>query len=670
MNLPYRQIHLDFHTSPHIENIGAQFDADEFAAELDRAHVNSVTCFARCHHGLIYYDSAVNPERVHPHLEWRNLLPEQIEACHRRGIRVPIYTTVMWDDYSAKEHREWLLVDAEGRLLGTPPMEPGFYRWLDVLHPEFRQFIKDHVAELFRLMPVDGLFFDIVHSIPSYASHWLEAMDNAGFDPENPQARGKFAKKVIDDWKLEMTDFVRRQPGYTDRCTIFYNAGHIGPGIRKSQEAYTHFELESLPSGDWGYLHFPTSQRYVRGLGKPTLGMTGKFHTSWGDFGSYKNPAALEFECFRMLALGAGCSIGDQLHPSGRLDPFTYALIRPVYERVEAVEPWCLDAVPVADIAVLTPEAFAPPGPRPWKTRLPDSLLGAVRMLHEIQAQFEIITTDQDLARYKLLVLPDEIPVEAQFSARLADYLDSGGKIILSHTSGLNSDGSGFSLDKFGVTLKGEAPFSPDFIVPGEALRMAHTGLKPAGYVMYQQGLEVIPSSSSRILAHVEAPYFNRTWRHYSSHLHTPSAMEISYPGVVQTGEVIYFSHPLFSMYQANAPLWCRQLLESALNILLPERSLKVQAPSTLFAALTVQPKQERTVLHLLHYIPERRGAAFDVIEDIIPLNDLKVSLAADRRVDRVILIPQGEEIPFTREAGRVHFVLPKLAGYQVVAIR
>ena len=29
--LPYRQIHLDFHTSEHIPYIGTQFDADEFA---------------------------------------------------------------------------------------------------------------------------------------------------------------------------------------------------------------------------------------------------------------------------------------------------------------------------------------------------------------------------------------------------------------------------------------------------------------------------------------------------------------------------------------------------------------------------------------------------------------------------------------------------------------
>ena len=60
--------------------------------------------------------------------------------------------------------------------------------------------------------------------------------------------------------------------------------------------------------------------------------MTGKFHTSWGDFHSLKNVAALEFEAFRMLSFGFACSIGDQLEPCGRLNPLPadWQGIRPV----------------------------------------------------------------------------------------------------------------------------------------------------------------------------------------------------------------------------------------------------------------------------------------------------------------------------------------------------
>lgn len=39
MLLPQRQIHLDFHTSPAIPAVGADFDAREFARTMKRAHV-------------------------------------------------------------------------------------------------------------------------------------------------------------------------------------------------------------------------------------------------------------------------------------------------------------------------------------------------------------------------------------------------------------------------------------------------------------------------------------------------------------------------------------------------------------------------------------------------------------------------------------------------------
>ena len=79
---PPKTFNLDFtFRAPTCTDIAVDFDPESFADTLERAHVDSVTCFARCHHGYIYYDTKKNPERKHPHLK-RHLLEEQIEACH------------------------------------------------------------------------------------------------------------------------------------------------------------------------------------------------------------------------------------------------------------------------------------------------------------------------------------------------------------------------------------------------------------------------------------------------------------------------------------------------------------------------------------------------------------------------------------------------------------
>ncbi|MGC4046062.1 MAG: beta-galactosidase trimerization domain-containing protein [Armatimonas sp.] len=654
-----RQIHLDFHTSPEIPGIGADFDPDEFAATLEKARVNSITCFARCHHGMLYYQSKLFPERIHPNLVRPNLLPDQIEACHKRGIRVPIYVTVQWDEFSADRHRDWLHIDEDGREFGTRPLDPGFYRWLDVFHPEYRKFLFDHVGEILNTMPVDGLFFDIVQSQPSLSFGRIQEMDRRGLNPESPVDRLKFSVAVIREWEAEMSAFVRAK---APEATIFYNSGHVGTKHRPSKESYTHYELESLPSGGWGYLHFPQAMRYGRTLGHECLGMTGKFHTSWGDFGSYKNPVALQFECFHMLALGARCSVGDQLPPRGRLDAATYELVGSVYAEVEKKEPWVLGAKPVCDVALLTTEEQF--DEKPDGGRHQNNVLGAVRMLQELRVNFDIVDTKADFTPYRVLVLPDSVLCTPVLAEKLETYVFGGGSLLVSHKSGLDEFGK-FGSPVFGVEAVGDAPFSPDFFVPGGGIG---SGLPDTGHVMYQKALEVTPLSGSEVLARVQTPYFNRNWRHFCSHAHTPSEGKEGYPSVVKAGRVIYLAHPVFAQYHDCAPLWVKTIVRDALKQLLPDPVLEVDGPSCLISTLTQQPEAHRYVVHLLGYTPERRGTRFDILEDVLPILDITIR-ARVAGVSTARLVPSGDSLPLTLENGVATITLPRLDGHAMIEL-
>ena len=445
--LRYRQIHLDFHTSEQLPNIGGEFDAAAWAQQLVDAHVDSITCFARGHHGMIFYDTQANPERRHPHLQC-NLLAEQIEAAHARNIRLPIYTTVQWDYYTAQHEPQWLQIAADGSIQGQRPYEAGFYAKL-CLNTPYVDFLKAHVDEMFALLPaVDGLFFDIVQDQDCSCSACRQEMLARGIDPSCEAERQAFGQEVTDRFKRAMSAHVR---GHSQDSTIFYNSGHVGPRQKATGDTYSHWELESLPSGGWGYMHFPLSQRYARTTGHDSLGMTGKFHTSWGDFQSYKNAEALQFECFQMLALNAKCSIGDQLHPTGRLDQATYDLVGPVYREVARKEPWCRGARPLTDIGVFTLEEFT-------GERLTAETVAAVRMLQEGGHQFDVVDSETNWDGYRLLILPDAVTLDEGLARKVADYLAGGGKLIASFESGLTPDLSDFALPAWGVRKTGDGP--------------------------------------------------------------------------------------------------------------------------------------------------------------------------------------------------------------------
>jgi len=660
LELRFRQIHLDFHTSEAIDGIGADFDPDEFADTLARAHVDSINIFGRGHHGWMYFESEKFPQRVHPHLVRRNLLGDQIEALHKRDIKCPIYLTIQWDNYSAMRRPEWRVMTAEGGLEGTPPYEPGFYNRLCVNTP-YRQFLAEHFVEVLEKFDPDGLWLDIVFPLDCSCRYCQAGMVEAGLDRADAADRMQYAVEMLHNWKRETAALIR---SIKPDCLIFFNAGHIGPRVRAVKDAYTHWELESLPSGGWGYMHFPSTQRYARTLGLDSLGMTGKFHTTWGDFHSFKNRPALEFECFMMLALNAKCGVGDQLHPTGKICPVTYDLIGSVYEQVEAKEPWCRLARPLVDIAVMTPEAFGVGGSH---TSLSGAIMGAVRMLQEGAHQFDVIDAEANFSDYRLVVLPDEIPVSPELAQQLDAYVADGGSLIATGRSGLNETGDAFALDALGLTYKGDAPYSPDFIVPEGDIGKA---LPSTGHVIYMQGTHVEPAGDAvEVLARVEVPYFNRTWDHYCSHNHTPTSFETGYPAIIRNGRAIYFIHPIFSQYNHRAPLWCKRLLLNAVDILLPNPLVRLEAPSSTVATLNAQPAESRQVLHLLHYIPERRGTAFDVIEDIIPILDVKVSVRAGQAVASVMCVPQEQPLEFTQADGCIEFTLPRLTGHQMIAL-
>ncbi|MEW2549934.1 alpha-amylase family protein [Streptomyces sp. NPDC047002] len=668
-----RQIHLDFHTSEHLPDVAGRFDAEAFAGTLARAHVDSVICFARCHHGWVYYRSADLADRVHPQLR-ADLLEEQIRACRDAGIRVPVYTTVQWDDLTCTAHPEWRIQHADGSLEGTSPFEAGFYRKL-CLNSPFRQFMRDHVREILTTVGGDGLYLDFIRPDVCVCAHCRRLMEETGLDPERPADREEFGVSTVNAFEAEMTAYARSlAPG----CPVTYNGGHIGMRHRGIAGAYTHFELETLPSGGWGYQYFPVTARYARTLGPAVVGTTGKFHSTWGDFHSLKNKAALEYECYRMLAMAAGCSIGDQLHPSGVLDPDAYRLIGDVYAEVERKEPWCRGAVPVTEIAVLHPEEVLGGG----VMQLPPAVQGVTRMLEEGGHQFDLVDSHADFGRYRMLVLPDHIRTGPRVAEKIERFTAAGGALVATFESGMTPDGSAFALPSLGVTARGpgetDAEGRPvrgrafprndhtDYVRPGEAL----AGRVPrTEHTTYARGVDISADDGTDVLADTVAPYFDRHWRHYTSHLQAPSSGRLRGPAATRRGNAVYFAHPLFTQYERNAPLWMKHLFLDAVDLLLPEPLLRHDGPSTLRATVNAQPEEGRQVVHLLHYVPERRGSAFDTVEDVIPLHGLTVSLRTPGAVRAVTSVPDGTPLPHHTADGRTRIAVDRVDGHRMICV-
>jgi hypothetical protein len=239
-----------------------------------------------------------------------------------------------------------------------------------------------------------------------------------------------------------------------------------------------------------------------------------------------------------------------------------------------------------------------------------------------------------------------------------------------------------FALQALGVKLKSEGPrdLSGELVRGRFFLRADYAeyvlprgsigkGLPETEHVMNVRGMDIQAEPGTEVLVYKVLPYFDRTYQHFCSHRQTPSSGETGGPAVVKHGRVIYFANPIFTEYHALAPRWEKRMFLNALDMLLPEPLVRHTGPTTMQVTVNEQADENRWVVHVLHYIPERRSQYIDIIEDVIPLYDVRVAIRAPRLVQSVTCVPQMEELEFESGHGYVEFVVPRIEGHQMVTV-
>jgi len=642
----FRQINLDFHTSEHIPEVGVQFDKKQFQQALTLGHVDYINLFSKCHHGWAYHPSAAN--KMHPSLTF-DLFGAQVEAAHEIGVNAVAYLSCGRDEKIILRHPEWLWME-------SPAWTPDFTtpRWHNLcMNTPYLDYLLAQIKEVCENYDIDGLFLDIVGVRKCYCAHCMRTLRAEGKTYLDEDAVLDLAERTYANYARRVRETVDSvKPG----LPVFHNDGHIRHGRRDLAFMNSHLELESLPTGGWGYDHFPLSARYAQGLGMEYLGMTGKFHTTWGEFGGFKHPNALRYEVSLAAAHGAKSSVGDQLHPSGKMDLVTYRMIGTAYAELEEKEPWLDGVRPVADVALLSLESYYN---RHGINNTPSDA-GAARVLQEGKFLFDVVDLYSDFSPYKVLILPDEERITPDLRQKLDAFVAAGGKLLATGKSGLYKDKDEFAYD-LGAQYVGTSELSPCYFVP----EFEMDGIFKSSYVMFGAA-ECITGDT--VLGWRQEPYFNRTAEHFCSHRHTPYCPEIKGPGMTQGEHGIYVAWPVFEEYAQNGHLIAKRMIEYALDRLLNgNKTLRTSLGAQ--GIVTLMKQGSRYINHLLYAVPVTRGKNIQIIEDIQPIYDTAVTVKLPQKINRVYLAPQMTDIPYTQAGDSVSYTVPKINCHQMVIL-
>lgn len=654
--LPARQVHLDFHTSGLIKGVGTRFCKEDFQRALLQGNVSSITVFAKCHHGYCYYPTQVGT--MHPQLDF-DLLGAMLDAAHEIGVKAPIYITAGWSALDAEQHPEWWSRHADGGYSPVEGFDPGAApeqpkpeaSWMNLCLNDgsYARHIYALTREICkRYAQVDGVFYDICFfEEECYCDECRADMKEAGLCPDSEAD----AKRYFIEQHNRFMENCRRIVADTHPdASVFFNGG---AEIRKPEyhANQTHFELEDLPTAWGGYDKMPLRAKYFAQTGKQYLGMTGKFHMAWGEFGGFKAPQALRYEVAAMMAFGARCSIGDHLHPLGEMDPETYRIIGQAYRYAERIEPYCFGLESV-------------PGLGLYLSQSQDANEGTSKALLDAHIEFDVLLPDADFTRYATVLVPEGSVLDAASANRLRAYVQNGGSLLILGDSLIQADGI---LTDIGCRVLGPATTDIDYLqIDGQALGE----ILDSPFLMYRPAERIeAEAGACEILAQVLPPYFSRTYGHYCGHKNTPHNPDTArLPAAVRKGSVVYAAHPLGTIYQQYGSEFHRRYLEALLRLAHPRPVVKVDMPSAGRVSFGRQPQQHRYCLHLLYAQPLRRGAV-DVIEDILPLYGTRVALRIPEKVTRVTAYPQGQELRFEQNAESVTWTVPAFELHTVIVL-
>jgi len=659
--IPYRQIHLDFHTSELIDGIAASFNPDVWAGTLKEAKVNSINLFAKCHHGMFYYPTKLG--RQHPGLNGYDLLGAQIKALRSEGIRYCIYTTVAWCEDAAIKHPQWQVVDVNGVLGMRAPFQDRFVNWRFIClnKPDYRQLLKSEFVEQYELFKPAGFWIDIVYQGQCVCPDCLAGMKAMGFEPGDELSRKKYGQLVVVDFMREIYSFIKE---LSPELTVYFNSNQNDTDMAdlpeysslEKRKYFDYLDVESLPSDGWGYTHFPIAASYIDKYEKEITMMNGKFHSQWGDFGSLRNLEALEYECFRAIAMGAKACVGDQMHPNGVLDPVVYGRIGKVFASIEEKEPWLTGSKKIRNVAILLPT--------PTLTNDGQlSVEGAYRVLCESRIPFDYINFLDDLSPYELLILPDSNMLTREMADKINAYTRAGGKLLATGKSGL-LEGS-FVLDAIEALYIGPSEHTPRYVRFEDGM---FSSLPQIDTVMYAQGETVAPADGARVPARIVAPYFNRAYDRFCSHRQTPPLPYASEePAILEGDSGIYISSPLFADYSQNGCSVHKDILFACIKKLIGRLPVECDLPD--LSEVTLRENGKGIVVHTLSYAITRRCKLMDTINDAIELYNKTYKIMTEFKPSSVTVVPQGDKLDFIYEDGYTTYSVPYQKGHGMVFI-
>ena len=409
--------------------VGDKFNRQAFFDTLEEAEVNSLTFFALCHHGHSYFNTTTGVR--HPGLDF-DLLEQVADEAHRRKMELLVYFSMNVNEMQAARHPDWHAQFADGKSVNTQMLLDGtelFWTWLCPNRGSLPDgvFLPSRAGGVGPL-PVERHFCG--HGLLSARQLPLPRL--RGADAGQGSRSGQLGRSRRLQYRYDGGGGARvasqagRQAARS--ATGDSQLQRLWRG-RRAAGVISEFYIESL-AFQTGWEYFPMAASYFRRFGLPIMGMTGRFLKNWGDFGTLVSADQLKMQVGHHLMAGASTCIGDHLHCNGSLDTAVYKTIGEVYRWLKPLQPYAVDLRPLKEVAILAPVGLEGNAASMDKNNdvaaIQNAMLSATLMMTELHRPYEVITKEEPLDEYAVLIMTHALMDDA-FVEKAREFVTQAG---------------------------------------------------------------------------------------------------------------------------------------------------------------------------------------------------------------------------------------------------
>ena len=686
----YRRNVIDMHITDWNEEFLSQFDPDEYVRILKLSQVQSAVVYAHSHVGLCNFPTKVG--QTHRGMQGKDHLARVIEQCHKHDISVVLYSSVIHDRWAFDNHPDWRIMLASGRPTGHQT-RPRF--GLCCPNSPYRDYIAALAKEICDGYDFEGIRFDMTYwPTVCYCRH----------------CRNRFASEVggklptIINWEdPRWTKFQRRREVWLTEfaklltstvkaikphASVEHQAsGYPGNWVRGVDETLAaqndflqgDFYGDALQGSFVRKLFYNLSENLPYGF-ETSVMVSIPNHTA-------KKPVdLLRAKAYASLADGGAFIFIDAIDPVGTLNQTVYEHMAKIFDETKAYEPYFGGRL-CQDVAIYLStwskcdfsdngksvddqlSRFLERHPSLSK-KMPhvDAAVSVCKACRNHHLPFGVITKRNlgDLARHRVLVLPNVLMMDEEEADAVREYVRNGGTLYASkYTSLITKEGErlkDFRLaDVFGVSYVGETKEQYTYIAPTDDAKQLFAGYSPK----YPLGvdaaqLKIKAHAGSRVLGTLTLPYTDPADMDRFASIHSnPPGIATDHPAVVMNqfgkGKAVYVAGEL-----ENSDLYL-DTVAGLIGMLSGEFCFEVQAPSSVEVTLFDQEEKNRYLINLVSFQKELPN---------IPVEGITVKVKTEgKKVARLISLPDETNLDYASKNGWTSFAVPRLENFVMLAM-